>query len=51
MTPIGTLVLTAAHRGDERKARRENAALAAVRAIHALARSNAGNQVDFGLLP
>lgn len=34
-----------AHRGDERKARRENAALAAVRAIHALGRSNVANQV------
>lgn len=41
-------VASAQHRGDERKARRENAATAAARAIHALARSNRANQV--GLL-
>jgi len=41
-------VASAQHRGDERKARRENAATAAARAIHALARFNRANQV--GLL-
>jgi hypothetical protein len=33
------------HKADKRKARKENAAQAAARAIHALARSNAANQV------
>ncbi|EIE19244.1 hypothetical protein COCSUDRAFT_83592 [Coccomyxa subellipsoidea C-169] len=35
---------TTAQRGKERQARRENAILAAVRAVHALARSNVANQ-------
>lgn len=38
---------TTAQRGKERQARRENAVLAAVRAVHALARSNVANQVHF----